>query len=455
MMVSLSPQVIALSATGQSAGRPADPDAESGFDVMLETEDLPDDSEADPAPVLWGALVLPLVHHRPAMGDRDGEPATRLPPQFMAAAGMGAAPVEPDAVVASAPMKEPDPPTPDAADAPFVFPNAAPVVQSADRPSAPDSGKAATRSDGPEPAKKMIESDKPTEQIFALAGAVIGSPGQADRVVAVNEQVMPAFTLVGSKEAAARLRATDGVAVDAVTTPHPEPETDPPPPVRVDLITVTASNGSQDAARGSNLMKLARIQEPRMLRSEYPKETPVSPHSPMAQLMILVAAEGIPQTGTWQPTLTHPLVAPAVQVPMLPAALPPDLPLVLLAQAAKAAESPIELLLNPEELGRLRFEMIQDGDQMKVVLSAEHPETLDLIRKNADQLLNEFKQAGFSNASLSFGQWSQGSSNPSKSLTVQGRFDQDGEVIDVSQEPARHPHRSAGQSSASGLDLRL
>jgi flagellar hook-length control protein FliK len=77
----------------------------------------------------------------------------------------------------------------------------------------------------------------------------------------------------------------------------------------------------------------------------------------------------------------------------------------ILPQASAAKTGPIELVLNPAELGHLRFEIHQKGAHLEVVLLAERPETLELLRRHGDQLASEFRNAGFSGASLSFGHW--------------------------------------------------
>lgn len=69
---------------------------------------------------------------------------------------------------------------------------------------------------------------------------------------------------------------------------------------------------------------------------------------------------------------------------------------------------PLELLLSPVELGHMRFEIHHRGEQVQIVLSAERPETLDLLRRNSEQLLTDFRNAGFEGASLSFGHWGSG-----------------------------------------------
>ncbi len=95
-----------------------------------------------------------------------------------------------------------------------------------------------------------------------------------------------------------------------------------------------------------------------------------------------------------------------------PIALPPRLGADLIALTKSPPHGPVEILLNPEELGHLRFEIHQKADQLRVVLSVERPETMDLLRRNADHLLGEFRAAGFPGASLSFGQWDHQNSNP-------------------------------------------
>ena len=75
--------------------------------------------------------------------------------------------------------------------------------------------------------------------------------------------------------------------------------------------------------------------------------------------------------------------------------------------AASAGTDRVELTLSPEELGRVQMEFRADGDEMRVFLTAERPETLDLLRRHADQLAAELRQAGYSGASLSFGAWGQ------------------------------------------------
>jgi hypothetical protein len=67
----------------------------------------------------------------------------------------------------------------------------------------------------------------------------------------------------------------------------------------------------------------------------------------------------------------------------------------------------IKLTLSPEELGQEQFEMTTKGDRLHISLYVERGETMELLRRNVDQLLGELRQSGLGQPSLSFGNWSQ------------------------------------------------
>ena len=84
--------------------------------------------------------------------------------------------------------------------------------------------------------------------------------------------------------------------------------------------------------------------------------------------------------------------------------LPPIVSPALVEMARLGKQGPFELTLSPEELGRLTISMKQDGDFVHVTVHAERPETLDLMRRHSHELVADLRQAGFSGASLNFGQ---------------------------------------------------
>jgi hypothetical protein len=78
---------------------------------------------------------------------------------------------------------------------------------------------------------------------------------------------------------------------------------------------------------------------------------------------------------------------------------------------------PVELTLQPEELGRVQIVMRHEGASLAVTLTAERPEILDLLRRNIDLLAQEMRAAGYSELSFSFGQ--NGGERPERPGTLQ------------------------------------
>jgi hypothetical protein len=91
---------------------------------------------------------------------------------------------------------------------------------------------------------------------------------------------------------------------------------------------------------------------------------------------------------------------------------PGDPPLQVLArgaaaQIAEAVRTPfdgsVEVRLSPEELGRVRVTMVPGEAGLVVHLVAERPETLDLLRRHADLLAHDLRDAGYEGLEFSFG----------------------------------------------------
>lgn len=96
----------------------------------------------------------------------------------------------------------------------------------------------------------------------------------------------------------------------------------------------------------------------------------------------------------------------------------------------------------------MRFEVTQSGDQMRIHLTVERAETLDLLRRHADQLLAEFREAGYPDATLSFGHWSQGSRHSAAAAAFSDT------PLPLS-EPVPDFAPAAPRREGGGLDLRL
>ena len=68
----------------------------------------------------------------------------------------------------------------------------------------------------------------------------------------------------------------------------------------------------------------------------------------------------------------------------------------------KAQDRPVEIALNPRELGRVRMSISAAEAGITVSVIAERPETLDLMRRNIEQLTREFQTIGYENIAFSF-----------------------------------------------------
>jgi flagellar hook-length control protein FliK len=99
----------------------------------------------------------------------------------------------------------------------------------------------------------------------------------------------------------------------------------------------------------------------------------------------------------------------------------PSVQTTVLAEAQRLAlavsDGPVVLTLSPEELGTLRFVVQQTELGLHLHLTVDQPATLDLLRRQGDQILSELRQSGFHNASFSFaGNDGQSGRHPQKDL---------------------------------------
>jgi len=111
-----------------------------------------------------------------------------------------------------------------------------------------------------------------------------------------------------------------------------------------------------------------------------------------------------PEMPSTAPVPLHQPILPPAAIAVHPAHwLPKGLPAFIAKAAVRAgSEDRLELMLDPIELGRVRFALATGPDQLQVTLHVERPETLDLLRRHANELRQELRDAGFGGASLSF-----------------------------------------------------
>ncbi|WP_198167846.1 flagellar hook-length control protein FliK [Ketogulonicigenium robustum] len=77
------------------------------------------------------------------------------------------------------------------------------------------------------------------------------------------------------------------------------------------------------------------------------------------------------------------------------------------AAVARKGEGVVEIALSPEELGRLRLTLSEGQGGMVMQIQADRPETLDLLRRNLDQLAADLRDLGYGSVDFSFHQQSQ------------------------------------------------
>ncbi len=130
-----------------------------------------------------------------------------------------------------------------------------------------------------------------------------------------------------------------------------------------------------------------------------------------------------------------------------------EAPMHVARQMADALQSmpnrPVEIALNPEELGRVRLAMSASDAGLTVTILTERPETMDLMRRHIASLETAFQEIGYDNVNFSFA----GGSDPQNDTDT---------AEDTTPRPMPDPEDLAQDDMVSltlgpvsGLDLRL
>lgn len=103
---------------------------------------------------------------------------------------------------------------------------------------------------------------------------------------------------------------------------------------------------------------------------------------------------------------------------------------IVAAVVARNGEGRLEVRLDPPELGRVTINFEGDGAELvRAVISADTPETLDLMRRNADAFQRALAEQGFEGLDLQFAE--RGAENARQDEAEKGRafaFGKDGEA---------------------------
>lgn len=144
--------------------------------------------------------------------------------------------------------------------------------------------------------------------------------------------------------------------------------------------------------------------------------------------------------------LPHPSTAAALDC--LSHVLPKSFPAALAHSVTASGHARAELILEPVELGRMRFEFVTQGDRVQINLTAERLETLDLLRRHAEELRQEFRASGLDTGTLNFSQWGQPAKHQPRSEFA--------DATDLPLPPQPVPLAAPqARANGAGLDLRL
>ena len=295
-------------------------------------------------------------------------------------------------------------------------------------------------------AAALPDAVSQTQTAFAFATAP--SPPESAAPASVPATPANGAALPASDASHLADRATTTATAGPTNPPLPVAPPRPAPNASTPPVAAPAAEADPDpdqptGVRSAELALLLRVEPP-------PARAVVSP--PMAPVQSL-AEDGL---FTDPDSIHDPQTAP------LPLADPPPRPghapapgtaawvrtfaATLTQAAAQGHDGTVDMVMDPPELGRLRFEMTRVGDQMLVHLVVERPETLDLMRRHADQLLDDLRACGFAEPQLSFGHWGQQQDAPDRPATSAA----------LQTPPPPFPTAPPpAATSAGGLDLRL
>lgn len=121
-----------------------------------------------------------------------------------------------------------------------------------------------------------------------------------------------------------------------------------------------------------------------------------------------------------------------------------------------------DITLNPKELGHVRLNLQSIDSTMFVQITAERPETAELMRRHIDSLAQEFRNLGYQDVSFSFAGRQGGSGSYGAPPDPNAGTGDTGDTRNTRPDPGSDipadrfmPRRTAAQTGGAGLDLRL
>lgn len=132
-----------------------------------------------------------------------------------------------------------------------------------------------------------------------------------------------------------------------------------------------------------------------------------------------------------------------------------DIPAQISRQLAEAIQNragqTVDVALNPRELGRVRMSISAGEAGITVAVLAERPETLDLMRRNIEELAREFQNIGYENINFAF---AEGDAQQHRGSTGWDTFDREVPTVTIEHGDTITGHTPT-HTLSSGVDLRL
>lgn len=483
---------VARAASGGGQRNRPDPPDEAAFVTVFEgagappagtpvtsTQDLVDDLEGALAelgnqtamqilPVSGGHPAIPVAPGDPGQASqvrgRPGQPGQWIP---AGAAAVNGGPLAPGAAMMAAGWAQvttgPLGMTPDGGDHPPAALSPATPAVAANAANIPmvslDKGTAASRTTPDDPAPNarqgarvggvdmpalpMADAGRPrmaAHGLPALAGSQFEHPlpapvstGPVAPRVPAPGSTPPAISAIpaASMGADQGSRASGDVAREPVQSVQPEPQA--LPDRKIDTgpqIAVSAK------AQGNNAVMKAHF------GPSQPGDLAAGPDLAVASTAASTASNAVSgPPGLASPPASHaPLVAQQIAT--------------ALSGPARDPRGPVEIALDPPELGRVRMTLSETNGAMTLTIAAERPETADLMRRHLAVLHEEFARAGLDGPSVHISnagtQGGSGQSRPDGPPMTGTSSDPAGSAND------HHGPRPEGDpASSDGLDLRL
>jgi flagellar hook-length control protein FliK len=297
----------------------------------------------------------------------------------------------------------------------------------------------------------VVSSSPPSAQAAPLTSPPAADPGQPQTPDLRLAKAEPGLTTRPGMTVRAYVR-TQNLAIPAATPVVTEQVLPPGPAPRVH-----AQDGMPRDLHGASLSATGSP-PPETGPAAPPPATNVAIDAP-----IVFAAGATIDTGADAVAMPGAGAPPPQSVPFGTNTVPgAAIPMAALPQAVATAlkDDParqVELRLDPPELGSVRFQLDQSNAGLVVTIIAERPETLDLMRRHADQLLADLRQTGFQGASLNFGssQGQGGSGQNGSGPGGQGSTPPSGQTTPTPAPSFVTPTPPPPRAAKGGLNLRL